>query len=266
MDYTERWFRGYYFWLMLAYGFGLALAFLAFGLSGVGQPALLYLVPCLLITISIVGWKELRNLWTGSRAIRLAGKLKTKCERAWGKEKMRRQVAKLRGAQGGTPSLPHTSANRSRSLEPSRQSGRGGRGGRGRGRRRGDGQDGGRGRGSGRMSGRGRGPQSTNRRSTARSASPNKDPQPTPVVKPPRLDSAVKSKSYTGAPPEMSPGSPRNRYSASLEGTSPSPRRVSKRPTSRTDLPEKPNLDDDGNGNLPEDNDVYFGDKNAVDY
>ena len=39
-----------------------------------GQPALLYLVPCCLGTMAYLGWRrgELRDLWDGPRAIRIA--------------------------------------------------------------------------------------------------------------------------------------------------------------------------------------------------
>ena len=130
MDYTEKWYQGYFFWLMIAYGIGLALAFAAFAISGVGQPALLYLVPCCLGMICVVGRKELKDLWTGSRAIRLALKLKDQCERAWGKEKMRRDVAKAKRDRGeeDAPPQPHLTTRNSSAGRGSRDAAAGVRG------------------------------------------------------------------------------------------------------------------------------------------
>ena len=50
-----------------AYGLGLLVAFVALDVMGVGQPALLYIVPITLGTTLLVGWVrgELRQLWTG---------------------------------------------------------------------------------------------------------------------------------------------------------------------------------------------------------
>ncbi|XP_058103184.1 signal peptide peptidase-like 2 [Magnolia sinica] len=58
--------NGYFLWLVFGYGFGLLLTYLALYLmDGHGQPALLYLVPCTLGLIVILGYLrgELRNLW-----------------------------------------------------------------------------------------------------------------------------------------------------------------------------------------------------------
>jgi len=96
MAYTDKWYQGYFFWLMVAYAIGLGMAFAAFAISETGQPALLYLVPCCLGMICIIGRKELKDLWTGSRAIQLALTLQNQFERAWGKEKMRRDAAKAK--------------------------------------------------------------------------------------------------------------------------------------------------------------------------
>eukprot|EP00934_Nitzschia_sp_Nitz4_P008568 Nitzschia sp. Nitz4//scaffold13_size275219//113576//117825//NITZ4_000867-RA/size275219-processed-gene-0.84-mRNA-1//1//CDS//3329535993//8558//frame0 len=116
MDYPEGRYQGHFFWMMVAYGVGLILAFVAFGVTGLGQPALLYLVPCCLGTLCIVGWGELSDLWTGSTAIRLADKLKEKCERAWGRERMRRQVAKARAERAKRMSRAGTQGQSGRSL------------------------------------------------------------------------------------------------------------------------------------------------------
>ncbi|KAK1313519.1 Signal peptide peptidase-like 4 [Acorus calamus] len=59
---------GYFLWSMIAYGFGLLITYVALNLmDGRGQPALLYIVPFTLGTISALGRKrgELRNLWRG---------------------------------------------------------------------------------------------------------------------------------------------------------------------------------------------------------
>ena len=127
MEYTEKWYQGYFFWLMVAYAVGLAMAFAAFGISGTGQPALLYLVPCCLGMICLIGRKELKDLWTGSRAVHLALETQNQFERAWGKEKMRRDVAKAKRLR--------QEAAAHHPFRPSEtESGGGGRGGRGRGR------------------------------------------------------------------------------------------------------------------------------------
>ena len=146
MEYTERWFQGYFFWLMVAYAIGLAMAFTAFGISGTGQPALLYLVPCCLGMICLIGRKELKDLWTGSRSIKLALETQNQYERAWGKEKMRRDVAKAKRArQEAAAHHPYRSID-TESGRGYRGGGRGGRGrggpGRGRGGRDGERDDG----------------------------------------------------------------------------------------------------------------------------
>ncbi|XP_017225879.1 signal peptide peptidase-like 2 isoform X2 [Daucus carota subsp. sativus] len=58
--------NGYFLWLIAGYGLGLLFTYLALYLmNGQGQPALLYLVPCTLGTIVILGWVrgELKDLW-----------------------------------------------------------------------------------------------------------------------------------------------------------------------------------------------------------
>lgn len=51
-----------------AYGIGLLITFVALAVMQMGQPALLYLVPCTLLTsLSIALWRrELPQFWTGS--------------------------------------------------------------------------------------------------------------------------------------------------------------------------------------------------------
>ncbi|KAK1294560.1 Signal peptide peptidase-like 2 [Acorus calamus] len=58
--------KGYFVWLTCGYAFGLFLTYLALYLmDGHGQPALLYLVPCTLGLIVVMGWAkgELKHLW-----------------------------------------------------------------------------------------------------------------------------------------------------------------------------------------------------------
>lgn len=52
----------------LAYGVGLLITFVALAVMQKGQPALLYLVPCTLLTsVGVALWrKELPQFWTGS--------------------------------------------------------------------------------------------------------------------------------------------------------------------------------------------------------
>jgi signal peptide peptidase-like protein 2B len=56
---------GYFIPAVIAYGVGLAMANIAVYVMQMGQPALLYLVPCCLGTIVFLGWKrgELLDLW-----------------------------------------------------------------------------------------------------------------------------------------------------------------------------------------------------------
>ncbi|KAF9610089.1 hypothetical protein IFM89_019929 [Coptis chinensis] len=59
-------FNGYFLWLVIGYGLGLFLTYLGLYLmDGHGQPALLYLVPCTLGVVVILGSirGELRHLW-----------------------------------------------------------------------------------------------------------------------------------------------------------------------------------------------------------
>ena len=68
---------GYFAPLVIAYAVGLFMANTAVYLMNMGQPALLYLVPCCLGTMGYMGWKrnELDGLWHGPKAIRTADKL-----------------------------------------------------------------------------------------------------------------------------------------------------------------------------------------------
>ncbi|KAM6181489.1 signal peptide peptidase-like 2A [Erethizon dorsatum] len=58
----------YYISSTIAYAVGMVLTFLVLVLMKKGQPALLYLVPCTLITASLVAWrrKEMKKFWKGS--------------------------------------------------------------------------------------------------------------------------------------------------------------------------------------------------------
>ncbi|XP_046580759.1 signal peptide peptidase-like 2B [Haliotis rubra] len=59
--------RIYFIASTIAYAVGLILTYVALALMKTGQPALLYLVPCTLLTTAVIGCKrgELRFLWTG---------------------------------------------------------------------------------------------------------------------------------------------------------------------------------------------------------
>jgi signal peptide peptidase-like protein 2B len=60
-------FNGYFLWTSVGYGLGLFWTYVALNLMvGSGQPALLYIVPCTLGTVLILGWwrGELKSLWT----------------------------------------------------------------------------------------------------------------------------------------------------------------------------------------------------------
>ncbi|KAL9687043.1 hypothetical protein QQ045_031439 [Rhodiola kirilowii] len=66
---NKRKFSGYFPWLMIGYGCGLAFTYIGLYLmKGHGQPALLYLVPCTLgVTVILGSIKgELKELWTNS--------------------------------------------------------------------------------------------------------------------------------------------------------------------------------------------------------
>ncbi|XP_061302861.1 signal peptide peptidase-like 2A isoform X3 [Pezoporus flaviventris] len=58
----------YYVSCTIAYAIGMVLTFIVLALMKMGQPALLYLVPCTLLTSSFVAWrrKEMKKFWKGS--------------------------------------------------------------------------------------------------------------------------------------------------------------------------------------------------------
>jgi len=68
---------GYFGPLVVAYGIGLLMANVAVYKFQMGQPALLYLVPCCLGTMVYMGWRrnELNQMWEGARTIKAADKL-----------------------------------------------------------------------------------------------------------------------------------------------------------------------------------------------
>ncbi|MEE6503164.1 hypothetical protein FKM82_004759 [Ascaphus truei] len=57
----------YYISCTIAYAVGMVLTFVVLTLMKMGQPALLYLVPCTLITSSVIAWKrkEIKSFWNG---------------------------------------------------------------------------------------------------------------------------------------------------------------------------------------------------------
>lgn len=87
-----KWYKGYFFPMLIAYSLGLFFAFLAVILMEQGQPALLYICPICLTTIFIIGRRDLKNLWSGAKVFKLADGLITKTERDWGKTRMKRFV------------------------------------------------------------------------------------------------------------------------------------------------------------------------------
>ena len=68
---------GYFPPLTIAYAIGLLMANVAVYVMQMGQPALLYLVPCTLGTMSFIGWRrsELLELWDGPRLISTADEI-----------------------------------------------------------------------------------------------------------------------------------------------------------------------------------------------
>lgn len=70
--------RGTYFFpLVIAYAVGLMMANVAVYVMNMGQPALLYLVPCTLGTMCYIGWKqhELKALWEGPKVLHTADEI-----------------------------------------------------------------------------------------------------------------------------------------------------------------------------------------------
>jgi hypothetical protein len=69
--------KGYLAPLVVAYGVGLAMANIAVYAMQMGQPALLYLVPCCLGTMVYLGWKrqELNELWETPKVLASCDKM-----------------------------------------------------------------------------------------------------------------------------------------------------------------------------------------------
>jgi signal peptide peptidase-like protein 2B len=68
---------GYFKPAVIAYGIGLGMANIAVYVMKMGQPALLYLVPCCLGIIVYLGWKrgELQELWNTPRVLASCDKI-----------------------------------------------------------------------------------------------------------------------------------------------------------------------------------------------
>lgn len=92
----KKWYEGYFFPMMVSYSFGLFCAYLVVILTEQGQPALLYICPICLGTLFIVGRKEIKELWNGSKVLKLADGLISKFERKWGKARMKEFAERLR--------------------------------------------------------------------------------------------------------------------------------------------------------------------------
>mmetsp|Transcript_37272 Transcript_37272/g.42566 ORF Transcript_37272/g.42566 Transcript_37272/m.42566 type:complete len:793 (-) Transcript_37272:239-2617(-) len=71
---------GYTLWLIIAYAFGLLVAYTAVVLMKQAQPALLYIVPTIMCTMIIVGWKEFGELWKGPSIFTWADRLVRYCD------------------------------------------------------------------------------------------------------------------------------------------------------------------------------------------
>lgn len=65
------WRQGYFYWVALGYALGLLLADVAVAATGMGQPALLYIVPCTLgVQILLASRRgELREMWDGPKSL-----------------------------------------------------------------------------------------------------------------------------------------------------------------------------------------------------
>eukprot|EP00591_Stephanopyxis_turris_P012612 CAMPEP_0195509108 /NCGR_PEP_ID=MMETSP0794_2-20130614/2133_1 /TAXON_ID=515487 /ORGANISM="Stephanopyxis turris, Strain CCMP 815" /LENGTH=685 /DNA_ID=CAMNT_0040636243 /DNA_START=250 /DNA_END=2307 /DNA_ORIENTATION=- len=68
---------GYFYPVLVAYAVGLMLANMAVYLMKMGQPALLYLVPCCLGTMCFIAWSkgEMRDLWEGPKVLVTADRI-----------------------------------------------------------------------------------------------------------------------------------------------------------------------------------------------
>ena len=91
-----KWYQGYFPPMLAAYSFGLFSAYSVVIVLEQGQPALLYICPVCLGAIFILGRKEIKDLWNGSKVLKLADGLIAKTERKWGKVRMREFANKLK--------------------------------------------------------------------------------------------------------------------------------------------------------------------------
>jgi len=71
---------GYTLWLIVAYAIGLLVANAAVVIMQQAQPALLYIVPTIMCTMIIVGWKEFGELWKGPSVFTWADRLVRYCD------------------------------------------------------------------------------------------------------------------------------------------------------------------------------------------
>jgi len=83
-NFLQRWSSGYFVATTLAYGIGLIMANIAVYVMKMGQPALLYLVPMCLGTVTGLGWKkgELREIWKGPRELEVGARIVTNVNNA----------------------------------------------------------------------------------------------------------------------------------------------------------------------------------------
>ncbi|KAG7354660.1 signal peptide peptidase [Nitzschia inconspicua] len=79
----NKWYKGFFFPMVVAYSMGLLLAFVAVLLMQQGQPALLYICPIILVTVFFLGRGKLKELWNGAEIFHLAQRLMARNERLW---------------------------------------------------------------------------------------------------------------------------------------------------------------------------------------
>ena len=91
-----KWFEGFFFPMLIAYSLGLFFAYLAVILMEKPQPALLYICPICLTTIFLLGRREVKELWNGSKVLKLADALVARTERNWGKIRMKQFAEQIR--------------------------------------------------------------------------------------------------------------------------------------------------------------------------
>lgn len=76
----RRFKSSYFIPVLIWYGVGLAMSSIAVHVMKMGQPALLYLVPCTVGCVVFIGWRngELGELWVGPRAFGVVDRMLTK--------------------------------------------------------------------------------------------------------------------------------------------------------------------------------------------